>query len=307
MGTGGAGVAALKNGIISFMRENDKGYRADYGNTVIEMLNVSPPIGSKARKMYTAGKAVKFNEEEMVEMGLDFDNPAVMAIAKFVSAATNIPADRVLSKVNNIRDASMGDFETWQRVALILGWNTWDLGIKDPDLVSLGSDIKERKKQEKKMESEKKKFEKKRTKLKEKYPDKTEKEIEVIVKSKELFSLSKQTQIDVLKSLDVSDKDIKKLKKEKDRTDYIANKYKDNSELIDKTIKESKSKPKPKKKEKVKLSKSEQYKKSLFKMKKQDQINRLMELGYPTRKIYSLAYEKDRVEMIIKLESRKSK
>ena len=61
------------------------------------------------------------------------------------------------------------------------------------------------------------------------------------------------------------------------------------------------------KKKEVKLSKSEKYEKSLFKMKKQDQINRLMELGYPTRKIYSLRYEKDRVEMIIKLESKKSK
>jgi len=192
---------------------------------------------------------------------------------------------------------------------MLLGWNTWDLGIKDPDIVALGEDIKERKKQEKKMETEKKKFEKKQDKLKEKYPDKTKEEIDVIVKSKELFSLSKQTQVEILKALDLSDKDIKKLKKEKDRTDYIANKYKDNSKLINKTIEENKNKPKEKKvkKEKIKLSKSEQYKKDLFKMKKQDQINRLMELGYPTRKIYSLRYEKDRVEMIIKLESKKSK
>ena len=43
-------------------------------------------------------------------------------------------------------------------------------------------------------------------------------------------------------------------------------------------------------------------------MKKQDQINRLMELGYPSGSISRfLKYEKDRVEMIIKLESKKSK
>jgi hypothetical protein len=42
-------------------------------------------------------------------------------------------------------------------------------------------------------------------------------------------------------------------------------------------------------------------------MKKQEQINRLLELGYSARKINSLKYEKDRVEMIIKLESKKSK
>ena len=199
--------------------------------------------------------------------------------------------------------------ELWQRAAMLLGWNTWDLGIKDPDIVALGETIDERKKQEKKMETEKKKFEKKQEKLKEKYPDKTEEEIDVIVKSKELFSLSKQTQVEILKALDLSDKEIKELKKEKDRTDKIAKLYKDNSKLIDKTIEENKNKPKEKKikKEKIKLSKPEQHKKDLFKMKKQDQINRLMELGYPTRKIYSLKYEKDRVEMIIKLESKKSK
>ena len=101
---------------------------------------------------------------------------------------------------------------------------------------------------------------------------------------------------------------LKKLKKEKDRTDKIAELYKDNSKLIDDALETSKTKPKEKKvkKKEVKLSKSEKYKKSLFKMKKQDQINRLMELGYPSGRISQfLKYEKDRVEMIIKLESKK--
>ena len=312
-GYGGKAISTIKNTVMEFNKQRDKDLdesfmtKSDHAYTLLQALGFSPPIGSKLRKIYQSIQTEKFNREVMKQRGFTLDNPIWPAIGNVVEGVTNVPLGRLSNKLLNLDNATDSNNETWQRIALILGWNTWDLGIKDPDLVSLGSDIKERKKQEKKMESEKKKFEKKRTKLKEKYPDKTEKEIEVIVKSKELFSLSKQTQIDVLKSLDVSDKDIKKLKKEKDRTDYIANKYKDNSELIDKTIKESKSKPKPKKKEKVKLSKSEQYKKSLFKMKKQDQINRLMELGYPTRKIYSLAYEKDRVEMIIKLESRKSK
>jgi len=123
-----------------------------------------------------------------------------------------------------------------------------------------------------------------------------------------LFDLSKQEQVDLLKSLDVSDKEIKGLKKEKDRTDKIAELYKDNSKLIDDFIKESESKPKEKKeKKKVELSKSEKYEKSLFKMKKQEQVNRLMELGLTNRKIKTLKYEKDRVEMIIKLENKKSK
>ena len=39
-------------------------------------------------------------------------------------------------------------------------------------------------------------------------------------------------------------------------------------------------------------------------MKKQEQINLLLELGYSARKINSLKTEKNRVEMIMKLESK---
>ena len=232
-----------------------------------------------------------------------------LSVFGYGGKVTNVPLGRLSNKMLNLDNAMDSSNELWQRAAMLLGWNTWDLGIKDPDIVALGEDIKERKKQEKKMESEKKKFEKKRTKLREKYPDKTDEEIEVEVKSKELFDLSKQEQVDLLKSLDLSDKEIKKLKKEKNRTDKIAELYKDNSKLIDDALKTSKTKPKEKKtkKKEVKLSKLEQHKKDLFKMKKQEQVNRLMELGYSSRDMYLLKYEKDRVEMIIKLESKKSK
>ena len=196
--------------------------------------------------------------------------------------------------------------ELWERIALVLGWNTWDLGIKDPDIVALGEDIKERKKSEKRMEKEKKKYEK----LKEKYPGKTDEEIEIEVKSKELFDLSKQEQVDLLKSLDLSDKEIKKLKKEKDRTDKIAELYKDNSKLIDDALETSKTKPKEKKvkKKEVKLSKSEKREKKLYNLSKKEQVNMLMRLGYPSSKISKyLKYEKDRVEAIIRLQDKKSK
>jgi hypothetical protein len=129
MGTGGASVAALKNGIMSFINESKKDHNADYGNTVIDMLNVSPPIGSKARKLYSAGKSYMYNKEAVHEMGLDFDNPATMAIANVISAFTNMPTDRAVMKIQNIRDASMGDFENWQRIAMFMGVNKWQLGV----------------------------------------------------------------------------------------------------------------------------------------------------------------------------------
>jgi len=144
------------------------------------------------------------------------------------------------------------------------------------------------------------------TKTKSRVKTKEEKEKEL---SKELFDLSKQEQIDLLKSLDISDREIKNLKKEQNRTDKIAELYKDNSELIDDAIKTSKTAPKKERvrKEEVKLSKSEQHEKDLYKMKKKDQVNLLLEYGLSSRKIKTLKYEKDRVEMIIKLENKKSK
>ena len=91
--------------------------------------------------------------------------------------------------------------------------------------------------------------------------------------------------------------------------------YKDNSKLIDDALETSKTKPKKtkeekekeKKKKKVKLSKSEKHEKDLYKMNKKDQVNLLIEYGLGSRAIKNLKYEKDRVEMIIKLESKKSK
>ena len=111
MGTGGASIAALKNGILSFEQESKKDYNADYGNTVIDMLNVSPPIGSKMRKIYTALKSYKWDKEVMGEMGLSLDNPATLATANIISALTNIPTDRVVMKLTNIKDASTGDLK----------------------------------------------------------------------------------------------------------------------------------------------------------------------------------------------------
>jgi hypothetical protein len=272
---------------------------------LLQALSFSPPIGSKLRKIYQSIQTEKFNRDLLKDRGFKLDNPVWSMIGNIVEATTNIPLGRLSKKLLNIENAMDSRNETWKRVALILGWSTWDLDIKDPDLETLKLEVKEQKKQEKEIEKQ----EKKEEKLKKKYPDKTPEEIDVVLKSKELFDLSKQDQIDLLKKLKVSDKEIEKLKKEQDRTDKIAELYKDNSKLIDDFVKESESKPKKKKEKKkeVKLSKSEKREKDLFKMKKKDQVNLLLKLGYSPRKVNSLKYEKDRVRVIMKLEGKKSK
>ena len=130
-GTGfyGAAVSTLKNVALEFIKQEEKGSRADHAYTMLAAINLSPTIGSKARKVYGATQAVKFNRNEIATKGFHIDNPAYEAVANTVSAATNIPLDRALRDVQNARAALDKNNKTWQRVALVLGWNTWDLGI----------------------------------------------------------------------------------------------------------------------------------------------------------------------------------
>ena len=68
----------------------------------------------------------------MREKGFAIDNPALLAGANIISAATNVPLDRLVKKTNNVVDATSQDLETWERLALLGGWQDWELGIQEP-------------------------------------------------------------------------------------------------------------------------------------------------------------------------------
>ena len=96
--------------------------------------------------------------------GLTLDNPVWSGIGNVVEGVTNIPLGRLSQKMLNINNAMDDNHKWWERAALLLGWNTWDLGIKDPDIKAIKDEIKE----EKKVESKKKQKIKKEQKKKEK-------------------------------------------------------------------------------------------------------------------------------------------
>ena len=129
----GAVASTAKNMILKFMEQEKKGFRADHAYTMIEMANLSPPIGSKLRKIYSATQTYKFNRDEIAERGFHISNPAYQAIGNVVSGVTNVPLDRLFNKINNLRAASNNENETWQRIANVMGWNTWDIGSKLPE------------------------------------------------------------------------------------------------------------------------------------------------------------------------------
>ena len=77
------------------------------------------------------------------------------ALANVISATTNIPLDRAVNKINNIILASSSETEAMDRIALLMGYNSWDLGIETKAKI-INKEVKAKKKEEKKIESKKK-------------------------------------------------------------------------------------------------------------------------------------------------------
>ena len=155
-GIAGAVVSTLKNMVLEFKVQQEK-FQPDHAYTIIEGLNLSPPIGIKARKVYSGFQTWEFDEDIIRYMPLtDIDNPIYPAVFDVTEALTNVPVSRAYTKMNNIRAALDSDNETWERVALSLGWSTWNLGIENQELIDVENEIARIKKLEKQKKKEEK-------------------------------------------------------------------------------------------------------------------------------------------------------
>jgi hypothetical protein len=121
IGFHGAAISTLKNAIMKLA----EGAKAQ--DAAIEMLDISPPVSSKIGKLRSAGRTWDWNKKEIMEKGWSLDNPAYLAAGQVISAATNIPLDRGIRKLQNLKDASDAENEEWMRVANALGWAKWEL------------------------------------------------------------------------------------------------------------------------------------------------------------------------------------
>ena len=129
-GIGGAVVSVGKNAVIKLLKELEKD-RPKMQNVASELLKISPPVSGKYSRLVQAGKSYDWNKQEMIDKGLSLDNPAYLAAGNVVSSLTNIPLDRAIRKANNVVQATTQDLETWERIALLGGWQDWELGIKE--------------------------------------------------------------------------------------------------------------------------------------------------------------------------------
>ena len=133
-GTGvmGGVIATLKNMAIKWHEQRDKGYNADESAVLMEMLNVSPPLGIKARKLVNAEKTLNYNKKVIDEMEtFDIDNPMWSAVTSYTEATTNVPLNRLYNKAQNVRGSLDNQHNALERVLMFSGWSKWNLGIED--------------------------------------------------------------------------------------------------------------------------------------------------------------------------------
>ena len=238
IGVGGAIVSVVKNTAIRLAKEADK-KSPKYQDAVVKgVLQISPPISSKVGKLQSAGRSFSWNQEEMRTRGWSIDNPAYLASANVISAATNVPLDRAVKKITNIVDAGNEDIEYYKRVALALGWSAWELGIDKK-----GGKIAPPKTNMDKLYDLNKKeqidsllslgLSKKQIKLLKLEEDRVKaildpKSIKKIKVSKKdsLFGLNKKDQVKALEKLGLTKKEIRALRLESDRVEAIINKQK---------------------------------------------------------------------------------
>jgi hypothetical protein len=139
-GTGFLGgiISVLKNMTKKYLDEKEKDFKADYAKVMLEGANISPPIGSKLRKVYTGLQQTKFEKDLIAERGWGVTQdgqvhlgPLYGVTGKLVEAGTNLPMDRLVNKIENVSQAMNSQNQAWQRVAVGLGFTPYSVGIEE--------------------------------------------------------------------------------------------------------------------------------------------------------------------------------
>ena len=156
-GVQGKIVIGSKNILKSIVEKSQKS-RPNYTDVLWKLFDMTPPIDSKISRLKSAGYVFDYQMDEVKEQGLSLDNPGIMASSQIISALTNIPVDRAIKKANNVQAALSEDAELWQRIALILGWSEWELGMVENETVSVNANprkLKRRSVQKRKIQTRK--------------------------------------------------------------------------------------------------------------------------------------------------------
>ena len=132
-GIAGGVIATGKNTILKAIQELEKGGRANEANIILEALNLSPAVGSKLRKINKGFRTYKYNKDAVSEMSkLNINNPIYTTAAPIIEGVTNVPTDRSIRLINQVREGFNTDNTVAQRISMLLGFSPYEIGV-DPN------------------------------------------------------------------------------------------------------------------------------------------------------------------------------
>ena len=134
MGYGGGIITMLKNTALEVRKLSSYGYKGKIEDSAWKLLDVSPPISSKVGKIRTGLKEIDraggFAKAAKAPMG--FDNPLLKSGANVIESVANIPAARLLTKLETLSAVADEQREWYEKLALLAGWKTWEI---EPEVV----------------------------------------------------------------------------------------------------------------------------------------------------------------------------
>ena len=267
-GTGIAGgiVSVVKNIAIEIYDRSGR-KRPEYAMVALRLLDISPPIDIKVSKLRQAANNYEYNKDLIATKGFAIDNPAWLSAGLVLSSTLNIPLDRLILKMNNVKFALDSDEETWKRIAAALGYPEWQLKSAG-ELES----YKQLRKQEKKIHKSLGKWE--------------------VIDGDEIESLSKNDQVDILTKIGLSKDEIKDLKYEEDRVNRILTEYEKDNKKVTKIL----DKHRPAKELSPKMKKQWAYS-------EEDKIKVLKNWGYTDEEIAKMTTPEAKIKAILKREN----
>jgi len=131
-GVWGAVVSTLKNMAIKRLDKKDQKRSSNIYDVLAEGLQVSPPLGIKARKLVQAERDLVWKKKIIEEMDtFDIENPMWSAYTNYIEGLANIPLNRLYNKTLNVRESLNNQNSAMDRILMFSGWSKWNLGIED--------------------------------------------------------------------------------------------------------------------------------------------------------------------------------
>ena len=92
------------------------------------MFDVSPPLDIKVNQLHQAANNWEYNmDKPEAKDPWNPNNPIYESAALVIAATTNIPLNRLIQKMENVKGALDASNDWWKRVAMLFGWPEWQL------------------------------------------------------------------------------------------------------------------------------------------------------------------------------------